>query len=248
MTDEVVSWPPRLRAALHDAGHVSWEALVVPRAASTQDAARAMGLGPGNVLVAVRQTAGRGRLGRAWRDDRGEGIAATFVTDASAPPRLALACAVGCARAAEALLGRPVGIKWPNDIVVDRRKLAGILIEQSAARAYIGIGINVAQTAMPPELADRATSLALLGRRVDRVEALEALLPAVVGALRDTGDELAADYAARDCLARTQASFRVGGRTITGMVLRADPESGLLVQTANGEVWLPAGVTTRLDD
>ncbi len=114
-----------------------WHVVIVPETTSTQDAARRLDAAPGTVVIAGRQTAGRGRLGRVWADTGDEGIAASFVCAVAAPERMAVACAVATARAAESVLGRLVGIKWPNDIVAEGRKLAGILIEQSGDRAVI---------------------------------------------------------------------------------------------------------------
>ncbi len=241
------AWGPGLEGALRRAGLGAWRAVVLPETASTQDVARQLGLGPGHVVVAARQSAGRGRLGRAWHDPRGEGIAATFVIAAAPPGRLAAASAVGAAEAAEDLLGRPVAIKWPNDIVAGGGKLAGILIEQADGLARIGIGMNVAQTAWPPELAWRAVSLAGLGCRADRLAALCVLVPAVAGALGRADQDLAASWRQRDGLRGTVATFRSGGRVVSGTVLSADPSLGLAVLTAEGEVMLPASTTTRLE-
>ena len=244
----IEQWPPRLERARRSRGRV----VVLEQTESTQDAARRLGAQAGDVVVAWRQTAGRGRLGRAWADTAEAGIAATFVVAAAPPGRstaaegLALASAVGTAHAAESLLGRPVGIKWPNDIVVEQRKLAGILIEVADDLALIGIGVNVSQDDWPPALARRAVSLRQLGASVDRLEALEALLPAVDAALGFTDARLVAEFSARDVLRGTTATFRHGTQTVTGTVSRIDPTHGLVVQTRSAaEVFLPAA-TTRL--
>lgn len=243
----IEQWPARLEQAIPGAG-----VIVLAETDSTQDAARRLGLGAHQVIVAGRQTAGRGRLGRPWADTGLEGIAVTFVVDGPAPgpgpgrERLAVASAVGAALAAESVLGRPVAIKWPNDIVVEGRKLAGILIEQADRLAYIGIGMNVAQTTWPAALADRAVSLAQLGAEVDRIEVLEALLPAVDAALRLTDNELLREFAARDALLGTTATFRSDGRTVRGIVSRIDPLRGLVVNTGSQEVSLAAATTTLL--
>ena len=164
-------------------------------------------------MVAWRQTAGRGRWGRHWADTHQQGIAVTVVTDASPSQRLALASAVGAAQAAEAMLGRVVGIKWPNDIVVDRRKLAGVLVEQVDDKAFIGIGMNVSQTRWPADLVDRAVSLSQLGAAVDRIEVLETLLPAVKEALRFDDEQLIGAVSARDVLQARRATPTAGRRT-----------------------------------
>jgi biotin-[acetyl-CoA-carboxylase] ligase BirA-like protein len=141
----------------------------------------------GLVVVADEQTAGRGRRGHAWFSPAGSGLyvsvvlapAAARVDPARATTLLTLAAGVALAEGIEAATGLRVDLKWPNDLQVSRRKLAGILAE-AAEIVVVGYGINVAATAFPPELRDRATSLeSELGRVVDRhhvlVETLAAL-------------------------------------------------------------------------
>jgi BirA family biotin operon repressor/biotin-[acetyl-CoA-carboxylase] ligase len=241
---ETAPWTSALQGVLDDLGGPLRRVAVLDETPSTQDAAlerRAVG---GDVVVAARQTAGRGRLGRSWADTAGEGIAVTFVTAAGAAQRLAPAAAVGTARAAEALLGRGVGIKWPNDIVVGGRKLAGILIEQDGVHARIGVGMNVRQASWPAELAGRAVSLAELGGRDDRLDALVALVRGMNDALQLDDDALRCEFRRRDVLAGTRATLRCGTRTVTGTVLECDPQAGLRIRTAGEVVCLPAETTT----
>ena len=156
---------------------------------STQAVARALAddrAPEGTVVTAEHQRAGRGRGGRAWLDRPGEALLCSVVLrpaiDAAEVPQLALLAAVALAEAVEALTGLAPGIKWPNDLVVDGRKLAGILAEagtdgHTVARVILGIGVNVSQRAFPIALAERATSLALAtGREVGRPALLEGLL------------------------------------------------------------------------
>ena len=136
----------------------------------------------GLVVVADEQTAGRGRRGRAWFSPPGSGLYVSVVLTpgragvdpARATSLLTLAAGVAMAEAVEAATGLSVDLKWPNDLYVGRRKLAGILAEGPAAGSVVefiilGYGINVGPAAYPPELADRATSLeSELGRSIDR--------------------------------------------------------------------------------
>ena len=239
------TWPGRLQQVLDTAAKRLRRVTVLAETDSTQDAARRLMAEPGDVVVTWRQRAGRGRLGRTWADTAREGIAATFVvTAAQQPERLAVTAAVGTARAAQAFLHDRVGIKWPNDIVVDGRKLAGVLIEQTDDKALIGIGLNVNQRAWPPDLQHRAVSLAQLRGAVDRLEVLEALLLAIDESLGLSDDALAAEFAARDRLRGATATFRRGRQTVTGVVSRVDPLRGLVVETIGGERYLPAAATT----
>ncbi len=249
--DTIDSWTGRLNAVLTAADGPFDRVVVIRETASTQDAARRLAALPGTIVVAWRQTAGRGRLGRAWADTLDQGIAASFVVTVPAQPeRLVIACAVAAARAAQTVLGRSVGIKWPNDIVVDGRKLAGILIELSGERAVVGIGMNVLQTRWPPPLADRAVSLVQLMSRpepIQRLTVLEALVRAMNETLPDDNDRLCDEFARRDVLAGTRVVCRSGRRTITGTVLKVDPIRGLLVVSDREQVYLPAAVTTILN-
>lgn len=239
-------WTDRIEKVVASDGDILRRAIVIRETASTQDTARRGGARLGDVVVAWRQTAGRGRLGRKWADTQEDGVAMSLVIPAGPPERLALALAVGVAHAAQQLLDQPVGIKWPNDIVVDHRKLAGILVEQSGALAIAGIGMNVTQTTWPRELADRAVSLAQLGVPVDRLDAILAILESLCTALRLPDDALAEAFAERDTLSGTEATLQNGRETVHGTVLRIDPFDGLLVRTSSGEVHLPAATTTIL--
>lgn len=128
---------------------------------STQAVAR--GLPPWTVVVADHQTAGRGRLDRRWEAPAGTALLASFVVPAHPLPTFA--AGVGAAEAC----GPGVRLKWPNDLLLDGRKLAGILAEAHRDRVVIGIGINL--TAAPPGAArlgpvDRDALLAAIGERL----------------------------------------------------------------------------------
>jgi len=147
----------------------------------------------GLVVIADTQTAGRGRRGHTWFSPPGAGLYVSVVLmpmRARVEPRratslLTLAAGVAIAEGIHAVTELPVNLKWPNDIYVGRRKLAGILAEASttgpATEAVIlGYGINVAATAYPPELSERAASLeSEIGRRVDRHQVLVETLAAL---------------------------------------------------------------------
>jgi len=247
---ELELWPDRLQRIIDEQCTLLKRIIVLRETDSTQDAAKRMKCVAGDVLTAWRQTGGRGRLGRTWADTQSHGIAVTFVVDRrdQKPESLAIAAAVGAANAVESLLKRPAGIKWPNDIVVDQRKLAGILIEQVDDCALVGIGMNVSQADCdwPVELAAKAVSLRQLGLRVDRLNVLEALIPAIDRCLKLQDDELAKEFTKRDVLIGTQGTFRAGEKIISGRVLRIDPLRGLAVQTHTGEQWLAAATTSVL--
>jgi len=165
-----------------------WEELRLPRGwrlerreevASSNDAVRELAAGEGvPVLLAERQLAGRGRRGAAWLSRPGASLTFSVLLRPSEPaglwPRLSLAAGLAVAEACGAW-GVEAEIKWPNDVLVDGRKLAGILVEAVPGGAVVGIGINVAEVELPAEL--EAASLAgCAGREIDRVELLSRVL------------------------------------------------------------------------
>ena len=153
----------------------------------------AQGAPEGAVVTACHQRAGRGQRGHEWWDDPGESLLVSVLLRPAAPPAAApqLSLVAGLAVAeALAAAGVVARIRWPNDLLVDDRKVCGILAEASSGRAgdgasgaerlhhvILGIGINLNQTRFPESLADRATSLRLVTGRVhDRDAVLAALL------------------------------------------------------------------------
>ena len=125
----------------------------------------------GDVYTADFQTAGRGRLDHRWLSAPGKNLTMSAVVSvASLPPEtvatLPLVAGFAVVRAARRLFaGSAVPLlKWPNDVLVGGRKLAGILCERAGDVVIVGVGVNVGEMAFPPELADRAVSLALLLR------------------------------------------------------------------------------------
>ena len=134
----------------------------------------ALGGKPGDVFVADMQTAGRGRLDHRWLSAPGENLMMSAVVDvANVPPHeavtLPLVAGLAVAQAASGVFAAhgdgsraaDVKIKWPNDVLIDRRKICGILCERNGDNVIVGIGVNVNQTAFPPEISDRATSVRL---------------------------------------------------------------------------------------
>lgn len=241
----VERWPDRIDAVLGEHCRTFQRAHVVRETGSTQDAARRMNAGPGEIIVAWNQTVGRGRLGRSWSSGL-DGVAITFVLQPGQRERLAIAGAIGAARAAETMLGHPVGIKWPNDILVNARKLAGVLVEQDDRRALPAIGMNVSQTSWPDDLASQAVSLHQLGAMVDRIEVVETLIERMDEALEASDGDLIGSFLERDVLTGKTMKLRNGTEIVSGRLERLDPLKGLAVRTESGECWLPAATTTVL--
>lgn len=137
----------------------------------------------GAVAVADEQTEGRGRLGRSWHAPAGKALlVSVLLRPRVAPPRLpelTLVAGEAVAAAIKQLAGLEPAIKFPNDVLVRGRKVAGILAESSDGRVVLGIGVNANQAAdeLPPEAQTEPTSLLVeLGRPVDRAALLAAVL------------------------------------------------------------------------
>lgn len=248
MTDQSIeAWPGELERAIASSGGMFQRVTVLRETDSTQDAARRMGALAGEVIVAWRQTAGRGRLGRKWHDTGEHGVAMTCVIPRAQPERLATASAVGVVQALDEALGCSVSIKWPNDIVVGGRKLAGILIEQTGDCALVGIGVNVRTPVWPIDLSRIAVSIEDLGPIVDRLQVMTGLLTHLPRAWRLPVEALVPEFARRDGLSGARAEFRCGERMVRGVVQAVDPMRGLSIRTPEGEdLWLPAATTSVL--
>jgi BirA family biotin operon repressor/biotin-[acetyl-CoA-carboxylase] ligase len=203
---------------------------------STNDRARvlaAAGAPNGTLVTADAQTAGRGRQGRAWSAPPGHALLMSLVLR-EAHPLLPLAAAVAVAKA----VGDRAQIKWPNDVLLEGRKVAGILAEGRPQEGWVvlGIGVNVAIRAedLPPEL--HATA-ATLGREPSDVEPfLAALLSSLERALALPAETLLDAWRARDALAGREISWSGGRGTAAGI----DGEGRLVVE-------LPGGGRTALD-
>lgn len=156
---------------------------------STNDDARAAaqaGVAAGHVIVAESQRRGRGSQGRGWSSPRGGlyfSLVERFAASPASLPPLTLAVGLAVAEAIEVFAPKErAAIKWPNDVFVQRRKCAGVLVESALLGArishvVIGVGLNVARDAFPPELADTAIALSqITGAPPAREEVLAAVL------------------------------------------------------------------------
>ena len=153
---------------------------------STNTQAKSLGEGDapnGTLVVAGKQESGRGRRGRSFESPAGTGIFMTLLLRPEIEPQnasmLTLVSALAVAKGIEHMVDLPVQIKWPNDIVINGKKVCGILTEMSAQMDYvnyivIGIGINVGNEEFPEEIKDVATSIYLeSGKHVNRAMLIE---------------------------------------------------------------------------
>jgi len=206
----------------------------------------------GTLVTAAAQTAGHGRQGRAWVTPAGRALACSLVL--REPPRLLpMLAALAVADVAERFdaAGRAAAVKWPNDVLLDGRKVAGILAEGRPQEGWVvlGIGVNVAvaQDDLPPELQAIATSL---GRPPADVEPLLALLlDRLAHWLAAAPHDAMESYRARDALAGREISWSGGHGTALGVAddgrLRVRPaasgEDGDELLLDAGEVHLGSG-------
>jgi BirA family biotin operon repressor/biotin-[acetyl-CoA-carboxylase] ligase len=137
----------------------------------------------GAVAVADEQTEGRGRLGRSWSAPPGTSILVSILlrpdVESARLPELPIVGGKAVSTAIEAETGVAAAIKFPNDVLIGNRKVAGILAEASDGRVVLGIGINVNQTAdqLPPDAQTEPTSLRIeTGKELDRASLLAAVL------------------------------------------------------------------------
>jgi BirA family transcriptional regulator, biotin operon repressor / biotin---[acetyl-CoA-carboxylase] ligase len=264
--DEVGEWAEAVRGALPGFFAPLEVVASLPSTMARAGELAAAGAPEGATVVADRQTEGRGRLGRGWVAPPGSSLLLSVVLRPPLPRDamwLTVAAAgVALAGAVEAVAARAVavdrgagpeppgplvGLKWPNDLEVDGRKAAGLLAEahlegQRPTWVVLGMGVNVAQRRedFPPELAGRATSLALaLQAPVDRAALLGAWAERFLEGYRhlaagEPGPTLAAYRRRLVTLGRRVRAERVGAEPVVGTAVDLTATGGLVVQTASG--------------
>jgi BirA family biotin operon repressor/biotin-[acetyl-CoA-carboxylase] ligase len=186
----------------------------------------------GSVVLAEEQTSGLGRHGHAWHSEPGNGIYCSVVLEPSAVLTLALGLAT--AEAIARSTGIACDLRWPNDVMLDGRKVAGILVQLVEGRAIAGIGINVNHPALPREL--EATSLRLhAGRELAREDLVAALLRAIPAYVAEDTETILRLF--------THASSYAAGRrvivqqpegAIEGVTAGLDPSGFLIVRKDDG--------------
>jgi BirA family biotin operon repressor/biotin-[acetyl-CoA-carboxylase] ligase len=243
---------PRLRPPV--AGPVLWS----PETGSTNDDALAQGragAGEGLVIGADRQSAGRGRRGRAWLAAPGHALLVSVLLRPDVPPVDAGLLPIVVAVATAEALGPGARIVWPNDILVGGRKMAGILCEMSAdqervAWAVAGIGVNVRSAPALEDARWEPGALGDLGDPPARADLLVDLLTALgrryaqwVGG--DPAGVLDA-FAGRDALANREITVALAGEEVRGVAAGTDGLGRLRVRTPAGERLLGAGEVVRV--
>lgn len=213
------------------------------------------GCSHGLVVVAEAQTAGRGRMGRNWHSVPGKGIYLSVVffpeyLPISQAPQLIPLAAIAVYRAMVKVTGLPVELKWPNDLLLEGRKLGGILLEAGGETdrlryVVVGIGINVNLTEeeIPDTLRETATSLYLAGSKsVPRRHLLEEILMSLDTYYRDyitKGPETMMDEYRVLCSTLGQKiSFLWRDQRWSGVATGIDPDGGLVVTLENNDIFV----------
>lgn len=222
---------------------------------STQEIAHSLareGAVEGSIVIADEQTGGRGRLGRAWQSPSGTGIWMSLILRPEIPlqkaPQLTLLIAVAASRAIEKVTGLEAAIKWPNDLLIKGKKVAGILTELQAEAdsihsVIVGIGMNVNQEKkhFSEEISEIATSLAIEGgKNYKRAEIAGAVLQEIENLYRSYLDK---GFAVIKLLWEARAyslGKRITARSVTGSITGyakgITDEGVLLLEDDNGEI------------
>jgi BirA family biotin operon repressor/biotin-[acetyl-CoA-carboxylase] ligase len=225
--------------------------------ASTNDdawVALAAGGPDGVAVIADEQRSGRGRMGRQWSHAVGQGLALSVglrvPRGAAATSTIPLAAGLAVADALAALGFEP-RLKWPNDVLLDGRKVAGVLCEMRRMReddaVVVGIGVNVAQRPQdfPPTLAGQATSLAIAGAAVSLEDAAarvcDALEVRVLQLRRGDRAGVLEAWSARAAFWGEPVTVRAPDGDVTGVALRLDPDGALVLRMEGGEWTAMAG-------
>ena len=247
--------------------HVGRRVRCVESAASTNDLAWEAAAGgrdasDGLAVLAEYQTGGRGRRGNRWLAPPHTCVLCSVVAWLPATSGhaalLTRASALATALAIEDQTGAGVGIKWPNDVVVEDRKVGGILVEArpvagESGPVVIGIGINCTQgpQAFPAEIRPAVASLKMLGEEVDRTLLARSLLvrlDEVLGrmAVPDGADAIARDAAARCRTLGRRITVQEEGTTYTGEVVDLDTDYGLILRLREGGMRTFPAMTTHV--
>ncbi len=241
------TWLPLLNTRYMGRG----EAQVLQEATSTNTLLKQMalcGAPAGSLCLCETQTAGKGRLGRSWHSPAGQGLWLSVLLrpriQPEQAPLITLCAALAMAQAVHEVTGLDARIKWPNDLVLEGKKLCGILLEIGFGGAgidyiIVGTGLNVRTGAYPAELAHQATSiedhLAPPPRRELLVRYLAALEEIITRLETEGFTSLAEDYRAHSCT--LGSAVKVSGSVeFTGVAEGIDETGALLVRDNSGEL------------
>lgn len=213
------------------------------------------GAAEGSCVLAREQTAGRGRLGRNWVSPPDSGIYLSIILRPDLAmedlPLITLATGVACSRAILGECGAIAGLKWVNDLIYDRKKLGGILVEMQKPAVVVGIGINVRhdENSVPDELKEKMT---WLGRFVDTEFSTNSLVAEILSQMEeyysilslDGKDQILDEWRNLSVNIGQHVSCQSGNQNIEGEVVDINEQGALLVRNADGVHTVYAGEVT----
>jgi BirA family transcriptional regulator, biotin operon repressor / biotin---[acetyl-CoA-carboxylase] ligase len=238
------------------AGEITWQLQYEPACSSTQDLARAAAAGgadQGWIVVTDSQHQGRGRLGRAWMAPAETALLFSVVLrpPLDVLPLLPLLAGLTVAGGIETSTGAVPDLKWPNDVLLNGKKLAGILLERPAGAAVIlGVGLNVNQSAA--DLPEGATALAVeLGRPFEREPLLAAILNDLGNAYeradRQGVDWIVPGWRSRSSMMGNAIAFTQEGSLVRGIAEDVEEDGALRVRLEDGtRISVVAGEVERV--
>jgi len=213
----------------------------------------------GLVIFTEQQTFGRGRAGNKWLTGRADSILCSILLTESKlnGELLSLACAVATAEAIDKIGPSHANIKWPNDIILNGKKLAGILLESkvdNGRKSYIiGIGINCHQTkdSFPDQLQQTATSIDIESKTTcDRISLTKRLLTSIdywLETAQQSSEKVIERWTSLSILLNQRITLTCNGRKFTGNCTGISPEKGLILRLDTGSVrFFPAAHTSIL--
>lgn len=218
-------------------------------------------LAEGTIVIAEEQTEGKGRLGREWISPKGEGIWLSVILRPNIRPidatQITLAAAVATVKAIFDVTGLRLGIKWPNDILFNGKKVVGILTEMNAEVDRInflvlGIGMNVNNTEFPDDISSIATSLRMINEeKVNRINLLQSLLKRIEEQYKliNKGEfqKVIQDWKEWNITIGQEVAVTTIKESISGRAVDINEEGALILKLINGELMkvLSGDVTLR---
>jgi BirA family biotin operon repressor/biotin-[acetyl-CoA-carboxylase] ligase len=231
-------------------GQIGKRILTLPQAASTNEVAFRLalkGAEEGAAVLAELQTRGKGRMGRSWESPAGVNIYLSIILRPRIVPSkttlVTLMAAVACAEAIDEVTGLLPAIKWPNDLLLGRKKLGGILTEADMELdrinflvVGIGINVNMNRPSFPPSIKDSATSLReALGREISRIALIQSLLRHMEEWYKrlqhERGGEITGRWKELSLIKGQAIQVTSLGEVVRGKALDIDEDGALLVQT-----------------
>jgi BirA family transcriptional regulator, biotin operon repressor / biotin---[acetyl-CoA-carboxylase] ligase len=186
---------------------------------------------PGRIVGADEQTAGMGRHGRKWISEAGAGLYVSMVLAAKPVPIVMLSLGLATRQA----IGNSADLRWPNDVLLNGKKCAGVLAQLEGDTIIAGIGINVSQTEFPADLETPATSLLLEGVIVSREDLLVALVECVERYTQLSSDEILRQFTnASSYVFGKRVRVEAGVTGLEGVTCGLDPAGFLRVREDNG--------------